>query len=203
MSEKFKEDIRNTIQQTVREELSKVLPSNKDTDECSSSETSQSTPTTSTTSATPNSETSCQSRSQSSTLSFRDFYRIREASRQDDFKPKKKKKSGNDSSASGAKSKQPKEVEIKVGMAYIDGVFKTRRNKTHIFKVKTDIEKEELIEKAIIKHGNFDQSFDRVSPYVLLYPDFSEVNFVPGTEEIFSLVKYKEAISKDILPLLS
>jgi hypothetical protein len=187
----------------VREELSKVLPSNKDTDECSSSETSQSTPTTSTTSATPNSETSCQSRSQSSTLSFRDFYRIREASRQDDFKPKKKKKSGNDSSASGAKSKQPKEVEIKVGMAYIDGVFKTRRNKTHIFKVKTDIEKEELIEKAIIKHGNFDQSFDRVSPYVLLYPDFSEVNFVPGTEEIFSLVKYKEAISKDILPLLS
>ena len=67
----------------------------------------------------------------------------------------------------------------------------------HIFKVKTDIEKEELIEKAIIKHGNFDQSFDRVSPYVLLYPDFSDVNFVPGTEEIFSLVKYKEAISKD------
>ena len=64
-------------------------------------------------------------------------------------------------------------------------------------KVKTDIEKEELIEKAIIKHGNFDQSFDRVSPYVLLYPDFSEVNFVPGTGEIFSLVKYKEAISKD------
>ena len=67
MSEKFKEDIRNTIQQTVREELSKVLPSNKDTGECSSSETSQSTPTTSTTSATPNSETSCQSCGQSST----------------------------------------------------------------------------------------------------------------------------------------
>ena len=79
-------------------------------------------------------------------------------------------------------------------MAYvIDGVFKIRRNKTHILKVKTDIEKEELIEKAIIKHRNFDQSFDRVSPYVLLYPEFREVNFVPGTEEIFSLVKYKEA----------
>ena len=158
MSEKFKEDIRNTIQQTVREELSKVLPSNKDTGECSSSETSQSTPTTSTTSATPNSETSCQSRSQSSTLSFPDFYRIREASRQEDFKPTKKKKSGNDASASGANSKQPKEVEIKVGMAYvIDGVFKTRRNKTHILKVKTDIEKEELIEKAIIKVTSHDE----------------------------------------------
>ena len=107
-----------------------------------------------------------------STLSFRDFYRIREASRQEDFKLTKKKKRGNEALASGAKLKQPKEVEIKVDMAYvIDGVFKIRRNKTHILKVKTDIEKEELIEKAIIKHSNFDQSFDRVSPYVLLYPD--------------------------------
>ena len=201
MSEKFKEDIRNTIQQTVREELSKVLSSNKDTGECSSSETSQNTRTTSTTSTTPNSRTSCQpshSPGHSSTLSFRDFYRIREASRQEDFKPTKKKKRGNEASGSGAKSKQPKKVEIKVGMAYvIDGVFKTRRNKTHILKVKNDIERKELIEKAIIKHGSFDQSFDRVSPYVLLYPDFSEVHFVPGSKEIFSLMKYKEAISKD------
>lgn len=39
--------------------------------------------------------------------------------------------------------------------------------------------------------------FDSVSPYVLLYPDFSEVYFVPGTKDIFSLSKYKEAIGKD------
>ena len=45
-----------------------------------------------------------------------------------------------------------------------------------------------MIEKAITKPANFDQSFDRVSPYVLLYP---------GTNETFSLSKYKEAISKD------
>ncbi len=76
-------------------------------------------------------------------------------------------------------------------------VFKTRRNKTHILKVKNDIERDELIEKAVIKHGNFDQSFDHVSPYVLLYPDFSQVYFVPGTNETFFLIKYKEAISKD------
>ena len=77
------------------------------------------------------------------------------------------------------------------------GVFKARRNKTHILKVKNDIERDELIQKAITKHANFDQSFDRVSPYVLLYPDFREVYFVPGTNETFSLSKYKEAISKD------
>ena len=141
-----------------------------------------------------------QSRGQSSTLSFRQFYQIREASRQDDFKPSKKQKRGKEpSSGNGTKAKQPKEVEIKVGLAYVnsDGVFKTRRNKTHILKVRNDIEKDELIEKAIVKHGNIDQSFDCVSPYVLLYPDFSEVYFVPGTKEAFSLMKYKEAISKD------
>ena len=131
MSEKCKGDIRNTIEQTVREELSKVLSSNKDTGEWSSSETSQNTPTTSTTSATPNSGTSCQpnqTRGQSSTFSFQHFYRNREASKQEDFKPRKKKKRGNKASGSGAKLKQPKEVEIKVGVAcFIGGVFKTLR----------------------------------------------------------------------------
>ena len=72
---------------------------------------------------------------------------------------------GNEALATGTKTKQPKEVEIKVGLAYVnDGVFKARRNKTHILKVKNDIERDELIEKAITKHANFDQSFDRVTP---------------------------------------
>ena len=70
-----------------------------------------------------------QSQGQSSTLSFRQFYQIREASRQDDFKPSKKPKHGKEpSSGNGTKAKQPKEVEIKVSLAYAnnDGVFKTR-----------------------------------------------------------------------------
>ena len=72
MSEKFKEDIRRTI----REELSKALSGNKDAaDSSNSTETSQNT-------ATSNSgTTSCQPRGGggTSTLTFRDFYRIREA----------------------------------------------------------------------------------------------------------------------------
>ena len=86
----------------------------------------------------------------SSTLTFPDFYRIREASRREDFKPTKKQKRGNEALETGAKTKQPKEVEIKVGLAYVnDGVFKARRNKTNVLKVKNDIERDELIEKAI------------------------------------------------------
>ena len=168
MSEKLRNDIRNTIQQTVREELSKVLANNRQDDESDrTSETAQSTltsPSTSSTNTTPMSQPSTsQPRGQSSTLSFREFYRMREASRQDGFKPSKKQKRGKEaSSGNGTKAKQPKEVEIKVGLAYVssDGVFKTRRNKTHILKVKNDIERDELIKMAIVKHGNFDQSFD-------------------------------------------
>ena len=43
----------------------------------------------------------------------------------------------------------------------------------------------------------FDQTFDGTTPYVLLFPDFSEVNFVPGTKYTFVLSSYKQAISKD------
>ena len=125
MSEKFKEDIRRTI----REELSNALSGNKDAAESSNStETSQNT-------AISNSgTTSCQlgGGGGSSTLTFRDFYRIREASRREDFKPAKKQKRGNEALATGTKTKQ-----------------------------------------------------------------LREVYFVPGTNETFSLSKYKEAISKD------
>ena len=96
-------------------------------------------------------------------LGRRIIYRIREASRREDFKLTKKQKRGNEALATETKIKQPKEVEIKVGLAYVnDGVFKARQNKTHILKVKNDIERDELIEKAFTKHANFDQSFDRV-----------------------------------------
>lgn len=116
----------------------------------------------------------------SSTMSFRHFYRSRQASRQEDFNPSKKK-----SSSTAKQIKKSADVQIKVGLTYMNGgVFRTRRRKGR------------LIKKAVEKHSSFDQSSDSVSPYVLLYPDFSEVFFVPGTEETFSILKYKEAIGK-------
>ena len=42
------------------------------------------------------------------------------------------------------------EVEVKVGLAYNnDGVFKARRNKTHVLKVLHIIDREDLMQKAI------------------------------------------------------
>ena len=63
--------------------------------------------------------------------------------------------------------------------------------------MKSNADKGDITRKAIAKHSSFDQTFDGTVPYVLLFPDFSEVNFVPGTKEPFVLSSYKQAISKD------
>jgi len=69
------------------------------------------------------------------------------------------------------------EVEVKVGIASVaDGVFKARRGKTHCVTVKSSADKEEITRKAVEKHSSFDQTFDGTVPYVLLFPDFSQVN---------------------------
>ena len=39
-------------------------------------------------------------------------------------------------------------------------------------------------------------------PCVLLFLDFSQVNFVPGTKETFVLSSYKKAIGKDYKQLM-
>ena len=68
------------------------------------------------------------------------------------------------------------DVEIKVGLATwspSDGGFKPRRGKTQVVKVKSNTVKDDIISEAVKKHASFDQSFDSIPPYVLVYPDFS------------------------------
>ena len=90
------------------------------------------------------------------------------------------------------------EVEVKVVIASAaDGVSKARRGKTHFVTVKSSADKEEITRKAVEKHSSFDQAFDGTIPFVLLFPDFSQVNFVRGTKEAFLLSSYKKAIGKD------
>ena len=117
--------------------------------------------------------------------------------RRDSYHPplQKKKKTTLGKSAVPAKSV---DVEVKVGLAsQVDGVFKSRRGKMHSITVKSNADKGEIIGKAIAKHFSFDQTFDGTIPYVPLFPDFSEVNVVPGTKEPFVLSSYKQAISLD------
>lgn len=134
------------------------------------------------------------------TLSFEEFYEQWEEDRQSGFKPPRKKMRGSHSwHSKGKKSTQTSaNVEIKVGLAaQKDRVIKFRHGKTQIITVNFLANKEERMQKAKAKHARFDQLFDDMFQYSLLYPDFWEVVNVPGTNEKFQLSTYKQAIGKE------
>ena len=187
--------LRKEIQAAVREELSRVISS---TGTAASSNSTTSRPTTSTDYSGSSVSTSHLAEENSErTLSFDEFYARREEERQEGFRPPKKRKKKNPSDKVTMPAKIV-EVEVKVGIASAaDGVCKARRGKTHFVTVKSSADKEEITRKAVEKHSSFDQAFDGTIPYVLLFPDFSQVNFVPGTKEAFLLSSYKKAIGKD------
>lgn len=116
-------------------------------------------------------------RTTSRTLTFEEFYKARETARKSDFQPKKKMQDAKSS---------VREVEVKVSLAY-------RRGKLQLI----NAGKEELLKKAMEKHAQFDQTFEESLLYTLLYPDFSHVQLIPGTNEAFSKQGYKKASGKD------
>ena len=186
--------LRKEIQAAVREELSRVISS---TGTAVSSNSTNPTPATSTGLSGSSVSTSRFAEENSErTLSFDKFYTRREEECQEGFRPPKKRKKKNPSDKVMVPAKIV-EVEVKVGLASVaDGVCKARRGKTHLVTVKSTADKEEITRKAVEKHSSFDQAFDGTIPYVLLFPDFSQVNFVPGTKEAFLLSSYKKAIEK-------
>ena len=126
---------------------------------------------------------------------LRGIFKIRERERQQGFRPPSKKKK---SSSSANEAKKAVNVDIKVGVAtQSDGKIRMQPGKTHFVSVSTEADRYEIIRKAITKHASFDQTFDETLVYRLLYPDFREVRYIPGTTELFKLSKYKQAIAKD------
>ena len=43
--------------------------------------------------------------------------------------------------------------------------------------------KEQIVQKAVAKHATFDQTFDDTLKYALLYSNFQEVIYIPGTND--------------------
>ena len=178
MASLLKEAIGSTVKETLKEELSVAFNDHKNSADGESSD--------------------CNAKQSKTTLSFEEFYKQRESDCQKEFQPKKKKKEPSSSSTSTSKaSKKVEDVEVKVGLAaQTDGVLKSHCGKTHTVKVKSNATREEIIEEAVKKHCSFDESFDDIPPYVLLYPDFGEVFFIFGTLNDFTLSVYKEVIGK-------
>nr|XP_021328571.1 G2/M phase-specific E3 ubiquitin-protein ligase-like isoform X1 [Danio rerio] len=93
-------------------------------------------------------------------------------------------------------SKKDKGVKIYIGsMERHCGVLKPLRGKRLPLEVETNWTSEQVLIAGKKKVKDFNQDMED-GPYVLLYPDGSEVKNIPGTNTPFKLQLYKEAIGK-------
>ena len=76
-----------------------------------------------------------------------------------------------------------------------DSVLKPLRGSALPLIVPPGSDLKELQKAAEQKMKDFNKNLP-CGPYILLYPDCSEVKNVPGTETPFSLQRYKEAVGK-------
>ena len=63
-------------------------------------------------------------------------------------------------------------------------------------KVGEDMTADEVRVLAQKKHSDYDQFFSGLENCVLLYPDSKLVYHIPGTDESFSVAKYKKELGK-------
>ena len=73
--------------------------------------------------------------------------------------------------------------------------LKPLRGKTLPLFTDPEVAAPDLLKQAVQKMTAFNKDMDE-GPYVLLYPDCSEVVHVPGTERPFKLAEYKKEIGK-------
>lgn len=132
--------------------------------------------------------------SKKSVIGFQEFKRQREEERRSRFEPKAKNKKAGSSAAS-----VKKDEIINIGfMKYSNnGVLKKCRGKTLPVKVPPSASAEMIKVKAVRKHTSHDKSLHDGFEYVLLYPDGSQVEKLPGTNDPFVLEKYREDIGKN------
>ncbi|XP_076850598.1 G2/M phase-specific E3 ubiquitin-protein ligase-like [Brachyhypopomus gauderio] len=95
------------------------------------------------------------------------------------------------------RSKQERrQVQINIGLMVPHGCdLKPVRGKTLPLLTDPEIEARDLLKQAVQKMRVFYKDMEE-GPYVLLYPDCSEVVYVPGTERSFTLAGYKKEIGK-------
>ncbi|KAJ4929467.1 hypothetical protein JOQ06_005075, partial [Pogonophryne albipinna] len=86
--------------------------------------------------------------------------------------------------------------QINIGMMSPQGVdLKPRRGKTLPLFTDPEVAAPAILERAVQKMKAFNKDMDE-GPYVLLYPDCSEVVNVPGSEKPFTLAEYKKDLGK-------
>ena len=77
-------------------------------------------------------------------------------------------------------------------MHRLQGELRKVRSSIIMLTVSPDITAEELVRLAVDKHCTCNWYLSRTAVYKLLYPDGQLVQTVPGTDEPFTLEKYRQ-----------
>ena len=129
-------------------------------------------------------------------VTFSEFCSRKEGDRSKHFKRKKDGKRIKLHDKSGKSS----EVKINIGiMTKREDVLVVKRGVTLPVTVRTNINYDELIKKAVEKHHRFNKDIikhDDKMFYYLLYGDKKKADKLPGCDEAFYLKRYKEEIDK-------
>ncbi|XP_034562255.1 uncharacterized protein LOC117828943 isoform X2 [Notolabrus celidotus] len=114
-----------------------------------------------------------------------------------DYRKKKSEERQNFSlQKKGMKKKEPRKVNINIGiMCSQNDSLKVVRGRTLPLIVEPDIDALGLRLLAVKKMTDFNNDFQE-GPYVLMYPDKTEVVTIPGTSRPFILRDYKSEIGK-------
>lgn len=123
------------------------------------------------------------------TVNFDAFKKAKESERRSHFEPKSKRKKN--------ATEKREDVLINVGLVELHcGEYKRVYGKTFPVKLPKEVGYKEALELSLKKWEDYDRSFDRSRGYVLTYPDGQLARKVPGTEEDFTLKKYKDGLGK-------
>ncbi|KAI3361367.1 hypothetical protein L3Q82_013538, partial [Scortum barcoo] len=96
-------------------------------------------------------------------------------------------------------AKERKQVQINIGLMVPNGTdgadLRPLRGKTLPLFVDPEVAAPDVLKQAVQKMRTFNNNMQE-GPYVLLYPDCSEVVHVPGSERLFKLAEYKKELGK-------
>lgn len=127
---------------------------------------------------------------------FSEFCSRKESDRSKHFNKKK------DGKRLKLHDKPGKSIEVKVNIGIMtkrDDALVVKRGVTLPVTVRTHINYDELIQKAVEKHHRFNKDIikhDDKKFYYLLYSDKKKADTLPGCDEAFTLKRYKEEIDK-------
>ena len=136
-------------------------------------------------------DTQASTSSSCTAVSFEEFREKKQKERTSWFKRKK-------GTSEGKSGKKSTEVIVQIGLMKLrDRNLKIVRGSTLPLKVLPRIESNELLKKSVEKMLKFNKDIRGSSDhFTLVYPDRTEVKFLPGGTEIFTLQRYKEELGK-------